>query len=149
MRAWISAWDTVKMTSLSRSQDPIGKWVRLGPVSSNVSKSSLEFSGWGRKEGVQTVSPHLTDVLVLYPDGVGGELEPGARQRPVRVTEVRDLLTTRPPVLLPSCAPDLEILFTLGGNKLFYCWRDKIFHLYRSKIFCGYRIFYIYNESRK
>ena len=50
--------------------------------------------------------PDLTNILVLNPDGVGGELWPGPIERPLRVTEVRDLLAARPSVLLSCCAPD-------------------------------------------
>ena len=145
MRAWISAWDTVKMTSLSRSQDPIGKWVRLGPVSSNVSKSSLEFSGSERKEGGPDSLTSLDRRPCLLSRWSGWRT--GAWSQ----TEAsQSYWSTRSSHYSPSgpapqlCSGLRNILFILGGNKLFYCWRDKIFYLYRRKIFCGYRIFYIY-----
>ena len=120
------SWFTVKMTSLtknkksgflrklicpdlSRSHSPMGKWVRDGGASSNVSKSSLTWPSSFLWLLPWCPGSHLTHVLILNPDGVGRELERGVIGRPGRITEVRSLLRTQSHVVLESIIPDLKL----------------------------------------
>ena len=82
----------------------MGKWVRDGGASSNVSKSSLT---WDRIIIIMIIIitlilTHLTNVVILDLDVVGRELQRGVIGRPGRVTEVRSLLRADPHVLLKT-----------------------------------------------
>ena len=56
--------------------------------------------------GPGRILPHLTNIRVINPNGVSGELEGGPSLRPGRVAEVRDLLRPVPPHLPHSRGPD-------------------------------------------